>query len=160
HPRGRTPKAGGGIRACSRVLITNTVRGAAGGRAVLSSRRALLGRGVALGAGAVGAGLVAEGLPAVAEASALPPGDPASLRFLAALAILETDVWQQYNELGGVQDGEVPGGSGSKPYTKAIQVLDADMPQYVHDNTEDEFTHFTFLNAYLASRGATPINLD
>ena len=127
---------------------------------MLSSRRALLGRGIALGAGAVGAGLVAGGLSAVAEASALPPGDAAILRFLAALEILETDAWQQYNELGGVQDGEVPGGSGSKAYTKAIQVLDEDMPQYIHDNTEDEFTHFTFLNAYLASRGAAPVNLD
>ena len=28
------------------------------------------------------------------------------------------------------------------------------MDQYIHDNTEDEFTHFTFINAYLASRRA------
>jgi hypothetical protein len=34
------------------------------------------------------------------------------------------------------------------------------MPQYIHDNTEDEFTHFTFLNAYLESKGAAPANLD
>ncbi len=34
------------------------------------------------------------------------------------------------------------------------------MPQYIHDNTEDEFTHFTFINAYLESRGADPVNLD
>jgi hypothetical protein len=33
------------------------------------------------------------------------------------------------------------------------------MPQYIHDNTEDEFTHFTFLNAYLESRGAQPVDL-
>src|SRR5258708_40322397 len=33
------------------------------------------------------------------------------------------------------------------------------MPQYIHDNTEDEFTHFTFLNAYLESRGAEPVDL-
>jgi hypothetical protein len=39
-------------------------------------------------------------------------------------------------------------------------VLDADMDQYIHDNTEDEFTHFTFINAYLASKGADTVNLD
>ena len=40
-------------------------------------------------------------------------GDAAILRFLAAAEILETDAWQQYNELCGIQDAEVPGGSGS-----------------------------------------------
>jgi hypothetical protein len=87
-------------------------------------------------------------------------GDAAILRFLSAAEILETDLWQQYNELCGIQDGEVPGGSGNKAFTKALSVLDSDMAQYVHDNTEDEFTHFTFLNAYLKSRGAQPVNLD
>jgi hypothetical protein len=82
------------------------------------------------------------------------------LRFLAALETLETDFWQQYNELGGIQDSEVPGGSGSAAYTKALQVLDSDMPQYIHDNTEDEFTHFTFINAYLVSKGAEPAKLE
>jgi hypothetical protein len=33
------------------------------------------------------------------------------------------------------------------------------MPQYIHDNTGDEFTHFTFINAYLKSRGAEPVDL-
>src|SRR6267143_1435951 len=87
-------------------------------------------------------------------------GDASILRFLATAEILETDFWQQYNELGGVQDSEVPGGSGSKPYIEALEVLDGDMPQYIHDNTEDEFTHFTFLNAYLESRGAEPVHLN
>jgi hypothetical protein len=90
----------------------------------------------------------------------LTPGDAAILRFLAAAEILETDLWQQYNELGGIQDSEVPGGSGSSAYTAALGVLDADMDQYIHDNTEDEFTHFTFINAYLASKGADTVNLD
>ena len=83
-------------------------------------------------------------------------GDIDILRFLAALEILETDLWQQYNELGGIQDSEVPGGSGNPHYTKALQKLDGDMDQYIHDNTEDEFTHFNFINAYLASKSATP----
>jgi hypothetical protein len=127
------------------------------------SRRSFLLTGLAAGAGAVGAGLLADGLPAAltAEASGgITKGDVAILRFLAAAEILETDLWQQYNELGGVQDSEVPGGTGSAPYITALQVLDGDMPQYIHDNTEDEFTHFTFINAYLASKGADPVNLE
>jgi hypothetical protein len=66
----------------------------------------------------------------------------------------------QYNELGGIQDAEVPGGTGNPAYTAALQVLDSDFSQYIHDNTDDEITHFTFLNAYLASKGAAPGNLD
>jgi Ferritin-like domain len=128
-----------------------------------TSRRSFLRKGLALaGAGPIGAGLLANGLPAFAEAESgsLTPGDVAILRFLAAIEILETDLWQQYNELGGIQDSEVPGGSGSAKYTAALQVLDGDMPQYIHDNTEDEISHFTFINAYLASKGADPVNLD
>src|SRR3984957_1425385 len=90
----------------------------------------------------------------------LTKGDAAILRFLAAAEILETDLWQQYNELGGIQDSEVPGGNGSPAYTAALAVLDSDMAQYIHDNTEDEMTHFTFINAYLASKGAAQVNLD
>ena len=87
-------------------------------------------------------------------------GDAAMLRFAAAAEILETDFWVQYNELGGIQDSEEPSGTGNPAYTAALSVLDSDMAQYVHDNTEDEFTHFTFLNAYLVSKGARPVNLD
>jgi hypothetical protein len=87
-------------------------------------------------------------------------GDAALLRFAAAVEILETDFWIQYNELGGIQDSEVPGGRGNPAYTGALEVLDEDFPQYIHDNTDDEITHFTFLNAYLASNGAEPANLE
>jgi hypothetical protein len=136
-----------------------------------SSRRSFLRKGlVAGGAGTIGAGLLANGfsLPAFAEergrdkerSGDLTSGDVAILRFAAAIEILETDLWRQYNELGGIQDSEVPGGSGSKPYIAALQVLDGDMSQYIHDNTEDEISHFTFLNAYLASKGAEPVNLE
>jgi hypothetical protein len=90
----------------------------------------------------------------------LDKGDASILRFLAAAEILETDLWQQYNELGGIQDSEVPGGSGSPLYTAALQVLDEDMDQYIHDNTEDELSHETFINAFLASRGADTVDLD
>jgi hypothetical protein len=87
-------------------------------------------------------------------------GDAALLRFAAAAEILETDFWVQYNELCGIPDKEVPGGTGNPAFTKALSVLDADMAQYVHDNTDDEFTHQNFLNAYLVSKGADPVNLE
>src|SRR6266567_3893224 len=127
-----------------------------------TSRRSFLRTGLAVGgAGAIGAALVVNGVPTLAGASGgLTPGDAAILRFLSAAEILETDFWQQYNELGGIQDSEVPGGSGSAAYTAALKVLDGDMDQYIHDNTEDEFTHFTFINAYLVSKGADPVNLE
>src|ERR1700730_7046428 len=106
--------------------------------------------------------LLANGLPAFAEKASSGPtkGDIAILRFLSAAEILETDLWRQYNELGGIQDKEVPGGSGSAPYIAKLLKLDLDMSQYIHDNTEDEISHFTFINAYLVSKGADPVNLD
>jgi hypothetical protein len=122
------------------------------------SRRSFLRSGLA--APAISTGLLTAGLPSRAFADAPTDGDIAILQFLAAAEILETDLWQQYNELGGIQDSEVPGGSGSPQYTRALSKLDADMPQYIHDNTEDEISHFTFINAYLKSKGADPVNLD
>jgi Ferritin-like domain len=126
------------------------------------SRRSFLATGLAVGAGAALSplGMGATAFADQRRSSHLTEGDAAILRFLAAAEILETDLWQQYNELGGIQDSEIPGGSGSKPYTEALQVLDEDMPQYIHDNTEDELTHFTFINAFLESKGADPVNLD
>ncbi len=130
-------------------------------------RRSFL-KGLAVGgAGTIGSGLLSTGFfaPNFAFAkgtasSAVTNGDVAILRFLAAAEILETDLWQQYNELGGIQDSEVSGGSGSTAYTSALAVLDADMSQYIHDNTEDEMSHFAFINAYLESIGASPVNLN
>src|SRR5579864_4461326 len=90
----------------------------------------------------------------------LDKGDAALLRFAAVAEILESDFWVQYNELGGIQDNEVPGGTGNPVYTAKLQNLDSDFPQYVHDNTDDEITHFTFLNAYLMSKRAAPVSLE
>jgi len=122
------------------------------------SRRSFLHKGLAASAGTVAVGLLTT---REAEASGgLTKGDAAILRFLAAAEILETDLWQQYNELCGVQDSEVPGGSGNPAFTTALEVLDGDMPQYVHDNTEDEFTHFDFINAYLKAHNMAPADLS
>ena len=122
------------------------------------SRRSFLGKSLAVGAGTVGAGFFIN--TRTAEASGgLTVGDMALLRFPAALEILEADFWIQYNELAGIQDSEVPGGSGNPAYHDALAVLDEDMDQYIHDNTEDEITHHQFLNAYLASKGMPTVNL-
>src|SRR5215469_11183787 len=121
-----------------------------------SNRRWFMKKAIAT-AGAVGAG---SGLLAQSSSGGLTRGDAALLRFAAAAEILEADFWVQYNELGGVQDAEVPGGTGNTPYTTKLQNLDSDFPQYIHDNTDDEITHYTFLNAYLVSKGAAPANLD
>jgi hypothetical protein len=123
------------------------------------SRRSFLGKSLAVGAGTIGAGLLAN-VPTAEASGGLTAGDAAILRFLGALEILEADLWQQYNELGGVQDDEVPGGTGNEAYTEALEVLDDEMPQYIHDNTDDEYTHFQFINAYLLSKGAEPANLE
>jgi hypothetical protein len=126
------------------------------------SRRAFLATGIAVGAGAT-LGPLGRAATALGEGNAngsLTEGDAAILRFLSAAEIIETDLWRQYNELGGVQDSEVPGGTGSKPYQAALEKLDEDMPQYIHDNTGDEFTHFNFINAYLKSRGSQPVDLS
>ena len=132
-----------------------------------SSRRSFFKRGAfAAGAATISSSLFERGLTAFGregreeKSGKLTKGDAALLRFAAAAEILETDFWVQYNELGGVQDSEVPGGTGNVPYTKALSMLDTDMAQYVHDNTDDEFTHQNFLNAYLVSKGADPVNLD
>jgi hypothetical protein len=80
-------------------------------------------------------------------------GDLALLRFLAAVELIESDLWVQYNEVGGVK-------GGNPSYIAALSNLDGDMPQYISDNTDDELTHAAFLNAYLRSKGAEPVNLD
>ena len=90
----------------------------------------------------------------------LSSGDAALLRFVAAAEILEADFWIQYNELGGIQDNEVQGGTGNPEYTEKLEALDDDFPQYIHDNTDDEITHAAFLNAYLTANGAQAVSLE
>src|SRR5229473_1474138 len=130
------------------------------------NRRSFVKNGLVAGAATVGAGLLAASQDVLAQegpeerSGRLTPGDAALLRFAAAAEILETDFWVQYNELGGIPDNEVPGGTGNPAYTAALEVLDSDMAQYIHDNTDDEFTHQNFLNAYLASKHADTVNLE
>jgi hypothetical protein len=83
----------------------------------------------------------------------LSKGDAALLRFAAAVELIEADLWQQYNELGGVQ-------GGNPAYIAALSNLDGDMAQYIADNTDDELSHAAFLNCYLISKGEEPVDLD
>jgi hypothetical protein len=115
---------------------------------------------LAAGAATVGAGMLGGAASAAGrdrddddDRRGLTRGDIAILRFLAAAEILETDLWQQYTELAGVNSPE----SG---YRAAIEVLDEDMPQYISDNTDDEISHQAFINAYLEAKGAPMVNLD
>jgi Ferritin-like domain len=115
--------------------------------------------GTALVAGASGA--IAQQVVNTATSNApLTNGDIDILTFLAVAEILESDLWEQYNELGGIQDSEGPAGSGNPAYTAALKNLDSDMDQYIHDNTDDEKSHRNFINAYLVSKGVAAVNLD
>ena len=140
------------------------------------NRRSFMRHSLVAGAAAtVGAGILANGNFAVAQGASgkLAKGDVAILQFLAAAEIIESDLWLQYQELGGVQDDEVatlaskliPGypakATGGNPlYMQDLLPLDSDMSQYIHDNTEDELTHEVFINEYRASKGAEQVNLD
>src|SRR6202142_3820572 len=116
------------------------------------------------GAAAVGAGLLANGTSARAqERGRLNPGDAAILRFLAAAELIEADLWTQYAELGGIGINppiELDPNQTLNNYQVALSNLDGDGPQYITSNWKDEITHATFLNAYLESRGAEPVNFD
>jgi hypothetical protein len=128
------------------------------------NRRSFLRKSLVAGATAtVGAGIIGSAASAFGQnkGPAITKGDIAILRFLAAAELLETDLWLQYTELGGTQDGEEQGVNGGSPqYAAALQILDGDMPIYIHDNTDDEVSHHQFINAYLVSKGADPVDLD
>jgi len=106
--------------------------------------------GVALSAGALFAGAA----EAQTSPKSLTPGDVALLRFAAAAELIEADLWQQYAELGGLSSGT------QNPYQLAFQQLDGDGSQYIQSNSNDEASHAAFLNAYLLSKGAEPVDLD
>ena len=121
------------------------------------ARRSFL-RSLGMGAAllAPGAALLTGSRKAVAQTdpdARLTRGDVAVLQLLAAAELIETDLWQQYNELGGVNAPD----SG---YKAGLVILDGDQPQYISDNTDDEISHASFLNAYLASKGESQVNLN
>jgi hypothetical protein len=129
------------------------------------NRRSLLQKGVMAGAATVGAGLLGAGKAAFGQSSSgsLNKGDAAILRFLAAAELIESDLWIQYAELGGIGDNppiEVDQNEMLNNYQIALSNLDGDGPQYIASNTIDEISHAAFLNGYLESKGAEPVNFD
>jgi hypothetical protein len=110
------------------------------------------------GIGAAGAAALPAGKLFAEEGRRLSKGDAAILRLAAAIEFIEADLWQQYNELGGQVDSNDNPNPGNPAYIAALQNLDGDMPQYISDNTDDEISHRKFLNAYLTSKGAQPID--
>ena len=129
------------------------------------NRRSFMKSGLlASGAATMGAGLLANGTLARAqEQGALDHGDEAILRFVAAAELIESDLWVQYAELGGIGDNkpiEVDPNPPLNNYQIALSNLDGDGPQYISSNTLDEQSHAAFLNAYLESRGGEPVDFD
>jgi len=129
------------------------------------NRRSFFKNGMIAAGAAVGAGMLPGSLPAFDreddDRAPITKGDIAILTFLQALEQVEADLWIQYSELGGIQDNEVSGvNGGNAAYMTALQILDGDMPQYIHDNTDDEISHAAFLAKYLESKGASPVSLE
>ena len=130
-----------------------------------ANRRSFLKKGMVAGGATTAAGLLLNGsvfaFDGDDDGPPITKGDIAILTFLNALEQIEADLWRQYSELGGVQDNEVSGVNGGNPlYMGALQILDGDMPQYIHDNTDDEISHAAFLKAYLESNGAEAVDLS
>jgi hypothetical protein len=122
-----------------------------------SNRRSFLKKGaLTAGLAMVGGGLFGASNVSLGQESGgrLTKGDIAILRFLAAAELIESDLWLQYAELGGVTEGT------QNNYQMALQFLDSDGSQYITSNTIDEISHANFLNGYLESKGADPVNLD
>jgi hypothetical protein len=120
--------------------------------------------GTVAGAATLGAGLLPARVSAFErdddDRAPITKGDIAILKFLQTLEQVEADLWIQDSELGGIQDNEVSGVNGGNPaYTAALTILDGDMPQYIHDNTDDEISHAAFLGKYLESKGVEPVDL-
>jgi hypothetical protein len=130
------------------------------------NRRSLLTKGVmAAGAATMGAVMLSGSKAAFGQDrdDRLTQGDIAILRFLAAAEIIESDLWIQYAELGGIGTNppiEVDPNQSPNNYQIALSNLDSDGPQYISSNTLDEVSHATFLNAYLESKGAEQVNFD
>jgi hypothetical protein len=119
------------------------------------------------GAATISAGLLSNGALARAQSDdsdgRLDAGDVAILRFLAAAELIEADLWTQYAELGGIGDNppiEIDPNEQLNAYQSALSNLDSDGPQYITSNTLDEVSHAAFLNAFLESKGADPVNFD
>ena len=79
-----------------------------------------------------------------------PPGDLAILKFLAAVEIVESDLWTQYSLLAANNPG----------FNRGLTNLDPALVRYNHDILRDESSHALFINAALEAVGQPGTNLD
>jgi hypothetical protein len=131
----------------------------------VNNRRSFLRGSLATGAAVLGASALSQSKLFAAPVDPLGEGDVAILQFLAAAELIESDLWTQYAELGGIGDDQpIEVNPNPTPalnnYQLALSNLDGDGPQYISSNTLDEVSHATFLNAYLEYRGAQAVNFD
>ena len=128
------------------------------------SRRSFMKKSLLAGTATIGAGLIASKAASGQVLRAPTRGDIAILTLLAAVELIEADLWQQYAELGGLTPGQVPVETAAftpmNSYQAAMMNLDSDGPQYISSNNSDEQSHAAFLNAYLQSIGQPPVNFD
>lgn len=118
-----------------------------------SDRRNFLKGGLAA-AGAATLAPVLLAAPAIAEEReerrAIPPSDIAIFRFLAAVELVETDLWTQYTLLA----------EGNPGFKRALTNIDPALVRYNHDIRRDEASHAGFINAALHDAGQQPVDLD
>jgi Ferritin-like domain len=153
-----------------KTLVSTTEDISSRWQRVVRRRSFLKGIGMAGAALSAGTLFVTKGNAQSGERRKLSRGDVALLQFALWAEIVESDLWTQYAELGGVgpsgggaaqAEEEFQGFIGGNPaYTLALQNLDGDMPQYITDNTDDEISHAAFLQAFLRSRGEEPVDLE
>jgi hypothetical protein len=140
-------------------VLPRKIKSSVGRRSFLKG--SLLAGGAVMGAGLLANGSLARAQSDTQESGSLNQGDIAILRFLAAAELIESDLWIQYAELGGIGDLppiEVDPKEQLNPYQVALSNLDGDGPQYISSNTLDEVSHAAFLNAFLESKGADPVD--
>jgi hypothetical protein len=109
------------------------------------------------GLAAAGAATLAPALfsaPAMAQAASstgpVPEGDLAIFKFLAAVELVESDLWTQYTLLAENNPG----------FQRGLTNIDQSLVRYNHDIRRDETTNALFINAALKDAGQPPTNLD
>ncbi len=119
-----------------------------------NSRRSFLGKGLALGAGTLGAAVLNNSLllggASAASGDAITDGDVAILKFLAAAELIEADLWNQYAVMA----------ANNPDYHDALTNVDDSSPRYALDTTDDETSHHRLINAFLRANGQQPVNFD
>lgn len=84
----------------------------------------------------------------------LTKGEISILKFLTSIELIESDLWQQYDELGGMTT------RSQNNYQLAFQFLHRHGSKSITANAINEIEHLTFLTMCLESEGVEPLDLD